>query len=200
MPRLLIHYRVNTTARIAASAPSFSLHLCPCLCHRCLSTAPPSPPTHTRTRVHAHRPQLDSELLPGAVSCGINVPAPDLLTPDLLAAAVWSWAPGHLPPPAPGQQGQQGEKQQGEGQQGEKQQGEKQQGQEGEEQQGEKQQGQEGRVSGMAAAAAAAAAAGSCAVMRSGDGRWEMRPCAEAAWAACRLDAGARRVCGSLGG
>eukprot|EP00198_Chlamydomonas_reinhardtii_P002266 XP_001691602.1 predicted protein [Chlamydomonas reinhardtii] len=42
------------------------------------------------------QPQLDSELLPGAVSCGINVPAPDLLTPDLLAAAAPEWLPAGL--------------------------------------------------------------------------------------------------------
>ncbi|GAX74847.1 hypothetical protein CEUSTIGMA_g2293.t1 [Chlamydomonas eustigma] len=28
-------------------------------------------------------------------SCGVNYPAPDLLTPERAAAHIWSWAPGH---------------------------------------------------------------------------------------------------------
>lgn len=40
-------------------------------------------------------PVLDEDTLPPMLSCGLNLPAPDLLTPSRAAAAVWSWAPGH---------------------------------------------------------------------------------------------------------
>lgn len=42
----------------------------------------------------ACRPVLDELSLPAVTSCGINVPCPDLLTPERVAAAIWSWAPG----------------------------------------------------------------------------------------------------------
>ena len=29
------------------------------------------------------------------MGCGLNMPSPDLLTPNRAAAAVWTWAPGH---------------------------------------------------------------------------------------------------------
>lgn len=40
-------------------------------------------------------PILDEASLPGVMACGLNVPAPDLLTPERAAAAVWTWAPGY---------------------------------------------------------------------------------------------------------
>ena len=40
-------------------------------------------------------PILDEASLPGVMACGLNVPAPDLLTPQRAAAAVWTWAPGY---------------------------------------------------------------------------------------------------------
>ena len=42
-------------------------------------------------------PVLDEASLPGVLACGLNVPAPDLLTPQRAAAAVWTWAPGYPP-------------------------------------------------------------------------------------------------------
>ena len=41
-----------------------------------------------------NKPVLDEALLRNVVNCGLNVPAPDLLTPARAAAAVWTWAPG----------------------------------------------------------------------------------------------------------
>ena len=38
--------------------------------------------------------------MPDVVSCGLNMPSPDLLTPERAAATIWTWAPGH-PPPGP---------------------------------------------------------------------------------------------------
>lgn len=40
-------------------------------------------------------PLLDEYALPQVVACGLNVPSPDLLTPERSAAGVWTWAPGH---------------------------------------------------------------------------------------------------------
>jgi hypothetical protein len=40
-------------------------------------------------------PCLDEDTLPGVVGCGLNAPAPDLLTPARAAAAIWTWAEGH---------------------------------------------------------------------------------------------------------
>jgi hypothetical protein len=41
------------------------------------------------------RPVLDELSLPAVAACGVNMPSPDLLTPERAAAAIWSWAPGH---------------------------------------------------------------------------------------------------------
>lgn len=40
-------------------------------------------------------PFLDEEMLRDLVSCGLSMPAPDLLTPERAAAAIWTWAPGY---------------------------------------------------------------------------------------------------------
>ena len=40
------------------------------------------------------RPVLDEQSLPLVTACGLNMPSPDLLTPQRAAAAVWTWAPG----------------------------------------------------------------------------------------------------------
>lgn len=40
-------------------------------------------------------PFFDENTLPDIIDCGLNLPAPDLLTPARAAASVWSWAPGH---------------------------------------------------------------------------------------------------------
>ena len=41
------------------------------------------------------RPVLDVDTLPGVSACGLNMPSPDLLTPERSAATIWTWAPGH---------------------------------------------------------------------------------------------------------
>ena len=46
------------------------------------------------------RPVLDEQSLPLVTACGMNMPCPDLLTPQRAAAAIWTWAPGQ--PQAPG--------------------------------------------------------------------------------------------------
>ncbi|KAK9810746.1 hypothetical protein WJX73_004650 [Symbiochloris irregularis] len=40
-------------------------------------------------------PILDVTSLPDVTACDLNMPCPDLLTPERSAAAIWSWAPGH---------------------------------------------------------------------------------------------------------
>lgn len=40
-------------------------------------------------------PILDESTLPRVLNCGLNVPSPDLLTPERAAALVWTWAPGY---------------------------------------------------------------------------------------------------------
>lgn len=40
-------------------------------------------------------PLLDEYSLPPLVACGLNMPCPDLLTPQRAASAIWTWAPGH---------------------------------------------------------------------------------------------------------
>ena len=40
-------------------------------------------------------PILDESTLPGFIDCSLNMPSPDLLTPQRAAAAIWTWAPGH---------------------------------------------------------------------------------------------------------
>ena len=40
------------------------------------------------------RPVLDEQSLPLVTACGLNMPCPDLLTPQRAAAAIWTWAPG----------------------------------------------------------------------------------------------------------
>ncbi len=35
------------------------------------------------------------------LGCGLNVPAPDLMTPSKAASAIWTWAPGHPYDPIP---------------------------------------------------------------------------------------------------
>lgn len=42
-----------------------------------------------------HRPVLDEQSLPEVTACGLNMPCPDLLTPQRAAGAIWTWAPGH---------------------------------------------------------------------------------------------------------
>lgn len=42
-----------------------------------------------------NEPLLDEASLPGVARCGINVPSPDMFTPQRAAAAVWTWAPSH---------------------------------------------------------------------------------------------------------
>lgn len=42
-----------------------------------------------------NQPVLDEETLPALVGCGLNIPAPDLMTPARAASAIWTWAPGH---------------------------------------------------------------------------------------------------------
>ncbi|EIE27018.1 hypothetical protein COCSUDRAFT_83577 [Coccomyxa subellipsoidea C-169] len=39
-------------------------------------------------------PILDELSLPAVAACGVNMPCPDLLTPERAAATIWSWAPG----------------------------------------------------------------------------------------------------------
>lgn len=43
------------------------------------------------------------------LNCGLNMAAPDLLTPSKAAAAVWTWAPGHPFEPVGGTGGWGGE-------------------------------------------------------------------------------------------
>ena len=43
-------------------------------------------------------PILDEATMREVMTCGLNVPAPDLLTPERAAAAVWTWAPGYPQP------------------------------------------------------------------------------------------------------
>ncbi len=38
---------------------------------------------------------LDDVALPGVTACGVNMPSPDMLTPQRMESMVWSWAPGH---------------------------------------------------------------------------------------------------------
>lgn len=40
-------------------------------------------------------PILDESTLPRVIDCGMNVPSPDLLTPERAAAFIWTWAPGY---------------------------------------------------------------------------------------------------------
>ncbi|EFN52069.1 hypothetical protein CHLNCDRAFT_139316 [Chlorella variabilis] len=40
-------------------------------------------------------PVFDEATLPPVTGCGLNMPSPDLLTPDRAAATIWTWAPGH---------------------------------------------------------------------------------------------------------
>ena len=40
------------------------------------------------------RPVLDEKNLPEVTACGLNMPCPDLLTPQRAAGAIWTWAPG----------------------------------------------------------------------------------------------------------
>ena len=54
---------------------------------------------------------MDAKSLPSLATCGLNTPAPDLLTPSRAAAAIWSWAEGH-PFPSAQQQLQQQQQQQ----------------------------------------------------------------------------------------
>jgi hypothetical protein len=42
-----------------------------------------------------NKPILDESDLPEVLSCGLNAPSPDLLTPSRSEAAVWTWAPGY---------------------------------------------------------------------------------------------------------
>ncbi|GIL44749.1 hypothetical protein Vafri_2256 [Volvox africanus] len=109
-------------------------------------------------------PQLDAEQLPGATSCGINVPAPDQLTPQLVQSYIWSWAEGHMPlRMAEAAEAQRGHP-----------------------------------YASTAAAALTADGEGSCVVLRSRDGRWEVRPsCNGASFAACRRNAGPQHVPGA---
>lgn len=39
-------------------------------------------------------PLLDESSLPDVYQCGLNMPSPDLLTPQRAASTIWSWAPG----------------------------------------------------------------------------------------------------------
>lgn len=41
------------------------------------------------------RPLLNEATLPDVTNCGVNVPSPDMLTPQRSAAAIWTWAPAH---------------------------------------------------------------------------------------------------------
>lgn len=50
-------------------------------------------------------PLLDEYALPQVIDCGLNVPSPDLLTPERTAAAIWTWAPGHPFDPSRGGSG-----------------------------------------------------------------------------------------------
>lgn len=43
----------------------------------------------------SNQPVFDEATLPPVLGCGLNMPAPDLLTPQRAAAAIWTWAPGH---------------------------------------------------------------------------------------------------------
>jgi hypothetical protein len=47
---------------------------------------------------NTNSPILDDVLLREVTACGLNVPSPDLLTPERAAAAVWTWAPGYPSP------------------------------------------------------------------------------------------------------
>ena len=40
-------------------------------------------------------PILDESTLLRVLNCGLNVPSPDLLTPERASALVWTWAPGY---------------------------------------------------------------------------------------------------------
>lgn len=42
-------------------------------------------------------PILDESTLPRVQGCGLNVPSPDLLTPERASSLVWTWAPGYPP-------------------------------------------------------------------------------------------------------
>jgi hypothetical protein len=42
-----------------------------------------------------NQPVFDEVTLPQVMGCGLNMPAPDLLTPLRAAGAIWTWAPGH---------------------------------------------------------------------------------------------------------
>ena len=52
-------------------------------------------PVSRRLRGKSHcRPVLDETNLPEVTACGLNMPCPDLLTPQRAAGAIWTWAPG----------------------------------------------------------------------------------------------------------
>ncbi len=40
-------------------------------------------------------PLLDEYAMPQVMACGLNIPSPDLLTPERTKSTVWTWAPGH---------------------------------------------------------------------------------------------------------
>lgn len=40
-------------------------------------------------------PILDESTLPRVLDCGLNVPSPDLITPERAASLIWTWAPGY---------------------------------------------------------------------------------------------------------
>lgn len=40
-------------------------------------------------------PLLDEYALPQVIACGLNIPSPDLLTPERTKSTIWTWAPGH---------------------------------------------------------------------------------------------------------
>lgn len=40
-------------------------------------------------------PVLDESILPDVIACGMNIPSPDLLTPERSASTIWTWAPGY---------------------------------------------------------------------------------------------------------
>ncbi|EFJ49198.1 hypothetical protein VOLCADRAFT_90100 [Volvox carteri f. nagariensis] len=151
-------------------------------------------------------PQLDDHQLPEATSCGINVPAPDQITPQLVQSYIWSWAPGHAPPmpaaaaavetqqpkrhyhhPAQGRAVQEAPLASGAATAPSS---------EGSFTPG------EGRVAKAAlekiVSTAEAEAEAVCVVMSSSDGRWLVRPsCKGAALLACRRDTGAQHVPGA---
>ncbi len=45
--------------------------------------------------LNRNRPLLDEATLPDVSNCGVNVPSPDMLTPQRSAASIWTWAPSH---------------------------------------------------------------------------------------------------------